>query len=44
MKFQIILLNNQFHHNFSASWGGAIYCKSSDLSLIGEVLLVIMLI
>ena len=30
-----ILLNNQFHHNFSASWGGAIYCKSSDLSLIG---------
>ena len=30
-----ILLNNQFHHNFSASWGGAIYCKGSDLALIG---------
>ena len=31
------LQNNEFHHNSSGSWGGAIFCKSPDLSINGGI-------
>ena len=34
-----VLKNNQFYQNSSQSWGGAIYCKNTDLNVSGGIFL-----